>query len=498
MIDGADLVPVPPIDTPAAIELLSAYAGPQRAQTEQDQLATLAAHCFGHPLTLTLLGAHLAARPQRSVAALTQFLLARTTASHNHLENAVHLAFNSLSPSAATLACRLTLLPGKDFDAAAAVALLDISVEDVHELLDELLRAGLLRETASDRAELENLVREYAEHLLTAEERADREAARARAIRHYLVKAATIAKTLAPGKYHQAPIYDNVTALNSKALAVAWFEADRHNILGAQLLAEGHDDDSVWMFGDALWTVLRQGAHLQHLAVVQRRAATAAANVRHPYESTAMARYGWALTSMGQHEEAIVACQAATRTAKRHGDSWSIATAHATLARAYRSAGNGDDALVHLEQAIRADQNWGAPDWVAGLRLRQRAEVLSALHRHDEAIVEAEIAANMILSDSGRRTEAGRTFTILGKLLLAAGRPERAITALMQAQLLLSDSGSAIYLAENHLLLGDTHRDRGDIPAAHTRYADASALFRSAGHHQYADLAQSRIQRNPM
>jgi len=494
-VDGVRTVPLAPVSTRCAIDMLTGFAGETRAAAEPHALATLAQACGGHPWTVCTVGRQLAARPRSTIVAVSAAFLDRLSTSRTVQESALMLADDHLRPPARRLYLLLPLLPGADFTVATAAVLLDCGIGFADTVLGELLEANLVVESGVDRFAMPPLVREHARNRAAAEHDRDgeRTTASRRVVQHYLRHAAAVEASLAAGKRRLAALYDHpLPVFDDRAAATAWFEAERGNLVAAQEVAAQHCwDEMVWQFAEALWTGLLHGGHREVMVRVQQRGADAAERVGHLYISAAYSRLGWAFTWLGEHQQAIEACTTALRWAEHYGDDWSRATAHAGLGRALVSAGDPGTALGHIDQAYAIDEARGEPGWVLGLRLRHRAAALRALGRHGEAVEAARVGADLTLADPDRVVEAGRGLTVLGDMQLAAGRHLDAITTLQRALPLLAEI--PVYVADALMLLGDAVTPSQGALAADERYRSAARCYHSAGHPGRAAAARARL-----
>src|SRR5439155_14707346 len=108
-----------------------------------------------------------------------------------HAENlsvaaAFDLSYQDLAPSQQRLFRRLGLVPGPGIDAYAAAALDGTSLEQARRRLDELYDQHLLTETAPDRYQQHDLLREHAHTLATADDAAHVARATERLLHYYL------------------------------------------------------------------------------------------------------------------------------------------------------------------------------------------------------------------------------------------------------------------------------------------------------------------------
>ncbi|WP_342751498.1 ATP-binding protein [Paractinoplanes atraurantiacus] len=147
---------------------------------EGDAVGQVLAQCGGLPLALRMAGARLRHRPGWTVAVLAERL--RDTA--NRFDAAFGMSLRQLDDNQRRLFRLLGVLPGTDFDAAAAGALIGRPTDAA---LEELVDAHLVQEVRPGRYRMHDLIRQYAADLAAAEPGAD--AAVMRVLVHYLNQA---------------------------------------------------------------------------------------------------------------------------------------------------------------------------------------------------------------------------------------------------------------------------------------------------------------------
>ncbi|GAB3828249.1 hypothetical protein [Dactylosporangium cerinum] len=158
-------VPLPPLETGAAVALLSAITG-----TAASRATVTVAELCGHlPLALRIAGNRLASRPGWTMAHLADRLadedrrLSTLSAGDLSVEAALAPSFARLSGPALALSRDLAAAPTRDFDAHRAADLADVTVAAAQAALEEIVYAGLLPPPdAADRHRFHDLVRIYA------------------------------------------------------------------------------------------------------------------------------------------------------------------------------------------------------------------------------------------------------------------------------------------------------------------------------------------------
>ncbi|MEU7243489.1 AfsR/SARP family transcriptional regulator [Streptomyces sparsogenes] len=187
--------------------LLIAVLGEPRVAAEPDAAAELARLCGCLPLALRVAAARLACEPGRGIADLTAELAEGGRLAVLELEDdersavraAFDLSYRALDPRARLLFRRLGLVPGLEFDAGAAAALLDDTGQRAAGLLTALAGAHLVEQRGEGRYGLHDLLREYACERGEADDPAEESAAaRDRLYAWYLLAADTAGRILYP------------------------------------------------------------------------------------------------------------------------------------------------------------------------------------------------------------------------------------------------------------------------------------------------------------
>ncbi|MFC0526644.1 tetratricopeptide repeat protein [Phytohabitans kaempferiae] len=170
--DGAHRVTVGVFDEAEAVELLRVATAGYRIDDQEADVAELARLCVRLPLALRIAAERAAARPHMPLAALIRDLrdessLWTALSSEDEEEaDAVRTVFawsyRALSASAARLFRLLGIHPGPSFGLPAAAALATVSPVEARRLLDVLVGAHLLEQSAHERYQFHDLLRAYA------------------------------------------------------------------------------------------------------------------------------------------------------------------------------------------------------------------------------------------------------------------------------------------------------------------------------------------------
>lgn len=211
-----------------SVDLLKRIVGP-RAVAEPDALRAIAKLCGNLPLAISIIGAHLRARPHVSATALAAELagMPRRLDSLDSWDTSVRTAFDisysQLDKAPARAFRMLSLFPGGTFDAQAAAALLDGSDQLTVNWLAELADRHLISRQAN-RYRYHDLLRTFAKEVGEGDAPDERAAALARMRKWYMQRtrrAVTLVTTAAEAESERG--------LRDEALA--WLEDERNNML---------------------------------------------------------------------------------------------------------------------------------------------------------------------------------------------------------------------------------------------------------------------------
>ncbi|WP_326810789.1 tetratricopeptide repeat protein [Streptomyces scopuliridis] len=241
-------LPVEPLDTAGAEELLRAVAEPSAASAvgpydaqSTDRVGEL---CGGLPLALRIAGSSLGERTAHRLATDLD-----AYGPVEPVERALWVRYTDQSDQARRLLRRLALAGRASLGAAAAAALLATDEQEAGRLLAELSRAGLIDHVRASRYRLHDAVRVFAHSRLRDEEGAeDRTAAQERLIRNYGELADSVIR-LVDGKtstrvdqFKSAAGAHGFSSLDS---ALRWLDDESSFITAALRHAEGVDQQTV-------------------------------------------------------------------------------------------------------------------------------------------------------------------------------------------------------------------------------------------------------------
>jgi tetratricopeptide (TPR) repeat protein len=471
--------------------LLTGLLDEDRQPIGEELLHALATRCHGHPLALTIAGAHLAAYPRRDPARLITRLAHLAEASTGALdphelsvEGVLQMSYEDLDATTARLYRGLAEHPGVEFTAEPLAAGLDVPVTDVGRGLGRLVEANLVTETGDERYRLHDVLREHVRALAGQDDQAKRLAVRRRMIEWYLRRAAAADKIINPFPRRFSPVYTDLDtgAFADAKAALDWAETERANLLAAQQVAADQGwTELVYQFGEVLWNPLRPNYTAGELVSSQFLGANAAADAGHILEVVCRTRQGFGETNLGHHEAAVAICTIAVELAAEVGDPWLHSGALSTRARAHLKADDPHVALPDLEHALEIAEGMNDARSIA-LRHRRLGE--TALH---PKIADARLALHHLRLAASMFTGIGddighaRTVLHLARALTLNGQAAEAVSELAEIEQAVRDYGSVGYLADLCTVLGEVHAALGDTAEAHRRYSQAIDYYTAAG-----------------
>ena len=360
--EGARLYALDVLGQIDAGDLLSRMAGDHRIEpATADRIAAL---CDRLPLALRIAAARLAVHPHHTAADLADRLadeqrrLAELSQAHRGVRASFALSYSALPARAALLFRLLGLLDAADAAAWTAAALLGGPEQEAEDLLDQLVRAGLLEVAGRDRAgqvryRLHDLMRLYArERGLAADGCAERDAAAGRFFGTALHLAERADRCL--GNPFVFPLYDAAPRLGPDDTVVrrvldgpvAWFEAERTLLAGAvaqaaRLGMAGY----AWELTSALGQFLSTRRYTDAWQDCATRAIAVARGAGHARgEAAALLQYADCLGDVGRYGEAIRSLQRALGLVTKCGDTEAEAACRTLMAIMQRLAGGAGQA----------------------------------------------------------------------------------------------------------------------------------------------------------
>ncbi|BCY10353.1 SARP family transcriptional regulator [Actinoplanes sp. L3-i22] len=496
--DGAAHLRLGVLGPDEAQALLSRVLGAERVAAEPGATAELARLCAHLPLALRIAAADLVTRPARPIGAHVTQLRGDnrlgTLAVDGDPEYAVRAAFGvsyaSLRPAARRLFRRLGLAPGPDCTADDAALLGDLDRDTAAGLLGRLAGAHLVDEHLPGRYAGHDLLRLYAAERAAAEEPADqRRAAGQRLLDGYLDRARAAADVLYP---HMLRL-PGAAAGPAHQDALAWLEAERHNlVIAVGRAAREGPRRSAWLLADAL----RGYFHLRRYTAdwfTVANAALDAARADHDDAGQAAARHslGTAYRSISDHHEALRQYAKGLGLARRCGWAQAEATALGNLGIVSRKLGRLRAAARQLDAALVIDRRLGRTAGEAN-NLSMLATVYLEMGDLDRAAEHFAAALELNTLIGSRHGEA-LALTGLGQVALELGRSDDAGTHLTAARHRYAEVGDRDGAAVTHCLLALRDCDLGRPGPGREHALTALALAREFGDRQTEAMALNAL-----
>ncbi|WP_340539819.1 AfsR/SARP family transcriptional regulator [Nocardioides sp. GXZ039] len=535
LLTGARWFTLDVLDVAHSLELLGRIGGRDRIAAEPEAGSRLVTYAGGLPLALRIAGARLASRPHWRIAELTRRMeneMRRLDEfSHRGLElrSSLGTSFRALPGHAKVLFRLLALAQTSQISGWVAAALCDEDLDSAERSLEILLDAHLLEPVGAGepRYRLHDLVRVYALELL---KETDSPEAQEAALRRLL--GAWLERT---DRAHRAEYGGDYTTLHGSAPRyraagddtlpeegpLAWFEAERANLIAMVRLAAGSDLDEVcWDLALSMVSLFEVRAQYDdwrdtaELAaeVCERRGNLVGLAASHYSLGTlnhaikdideAERHFAKALglfTAVGHtHGEALTLRNAALVDRVR-GD---VAAMDDKCRRALEKMREVDDPIgeanvlrVMAQQAMRV----GDHDLAGTLLADSLALCRAAGYRRGVAQVEARVAELHLLSgqttqalqmlrgplstvrELGDRVGESHLLHLLGQARLRGGQTEMAETSFRDAKKMAAQTGAQVIEGRAAFELGQLEVLRGNVGAAVTELTRAREVFAGLG-----------------
>jgi hypothetical protein len=493
--DGAHPLTVDLLSHAEARDLLTRRLGPDQVATDPEAVADIVRRCARLPLALTIVAARAAARSRPGLAALAAELRdsrgrwATLTGDDpaTDVRAVLSWSYRALTPDAARLFRLLGVHCGPSFSVPAAASLAGFPVAQVRSWLTELADASLIIESSPDRYTFHDLLRAYAtEQAHAVEPDAERQAAIARMLDHYLHTACDGARLLNPARdplHLTAPRPDvSPEPLADHRQAMAWFTAEHPVLLAATHYAASTGfDGHTWQLAWALWPFLDRRGHWSDESATGSVALAAA---RRLADRTGQAHAHRILAHssirLGRFDDALKQLERVLDLHVQAGDLNGQAHGHHALAHLWQRQDRYPEALTHAAQALDL---YRAAGHRHGQALAQGAVgwFHTLLSHHELAIVHCAqaLALHQELDD---RDGQANTWDGLGHAHHHLGQHAQAVACYQRALDLYGDLGNRYGQAETLSHLGDTHSATGDAPAAREAWHQALTILDDLDH----------------
>jgi DNA-binding SARP family transcriptional activator/tetratricopeptide (TPR) repeat protein len=356
-----------------AAELLARLAGRLDLASGDVAVAEITRLCGYLPLAIGMLASQLRHHPAWTAVSLAADLAgARDRLTVMRAENlsvaaAFDLSYHDLTPAQQRLFRRLGLVPGPDFDAHAAAALDDTSLDAARRGLDELYDQHLIGEPAPGRYRLHDLLREHA-RTLAADDHAARDAATDRLLGYYLHTALAASKHIARTSWNPAVdalpparLPECAPPVSAPGQAAAWLETERAGLHAAAGYAAASDRPRyATLIPAAMAKFLEARGHWDQALTLHQIAVAAARRAGdQPSQARALMQLGAMQALTGDLALALATFQQALAVYRDLGDRAGEADATVDLGFVHGQTGNYPAATACHQQALELFRDLG-------------------------------------------------------------------------------------------------------------------------------------------
>jgi transcriptional regulator with XRE-family HTH domain len=455
------------------------------------------------PLAVGMLARQLYHHPAWTVAGLVDELtaardrLALMRAENLSVSAAFDLSYRDLTSGQQKIFLRLGSHPGRDVDSYATAALGAIGNEEARQALNSLYDHYLLMEAAAGRYQMHDLLRERARVLAAEDAVNEREAAAHRLLGYYLHTARAADRYLARRTSAETPalIFDppaEAPLLASRAEAVAWMEAERHNLQAAAIFA-GENDLPGYPAAVAasMHGFLRNQGHWTQARVIHQAALEAARSAGDVLaEAGALTDLGTLQLDTADADAAIASHQHALELHRRLGNQLGEANALNHLADAQRITRDFENAEANHTSALILHRGLGnklgEANALRGLGVVAQAagDFPRATDRYEEAL--------RLFRELGNPAGEARLLNHLGRLMRATADEAAAYAYFEEALAIAARVGSLPEKARATEGVGVYLIKTGDIGVGITYLRQALDIYQGLGSAS-ADRVQQAI-----
>ncbi|GLZ29630.1 XRE family transcriptional regulator [Lentzea sp. NBRC 105346] len=483
----ARLIELDMLHRDAAVEVLGRIAG-RLSDQEMPALHSLAELCDGLPLALRIAAARLAVSPKLRVAEL----VAELQDEHGRLaalgledgEGTVRAALDAsrraLSPTPARLLAVVGLHPGPALTPHVVAAMGEVGLVEAQRSLDALTTANLLTVAEPGRYVAHDLIRVYTKTLADELTEHERHEATGRMLDYYL-HCADIADELLPlnrGSVHIEPKHRprHVPTLSGAADAMAWFDAERGNLIAAAELAYAQDWlVHAWQLPYTLsrffWLRTERETWLRSTeSALQAATRLGDSDARF----VMLFNLGVALLQFERFEEALSSHREALEVARSKGDVHQQARALTTVANTLQDLGRSEEAESHYREAMEVSRAAGSK-WAEANAHHHLGLLYLATSRYADAKPWFRVALRMY-HEVGEQCGESACHVDLATALLETGEYDEALSSARTALAVACDAVSPYHQALAHDRLAMVF-DRLGAAGAVAHWQRALALF---------------------
>ena len=491
-LSGARFLSLGMFDEESSLELFGRILGEDRVRREPDQAREIIRICGGLPLALRVIAGRMLSRPKWSFVHVARRLgeqnrkFRELQVEGQSVEAAIDLSYQSLNPGQRRAFLTLGLMIGSTIDLAGASALLDMTMEDADDTLQELVGMCLLDEPQGDVYRMHDLIREFALDRATAEFEADRaDRSRARLAEYYLVTAQHAAALLGPRVQDAAederPGYR--TDLDGREDAEGWFSLHQENLADTiEYFASKDNEDRAWRMAEAVWRFYALHGEMG-LLVSSHERALQINNKQGNQRGRAVTLIGLGIAHYisGRFEDALAYLSEAHDLLESVGDGRGIIRALGNLGMVYERMGRFADSAAAIQGVLDYAVELGN-NRIEALQWGNLAVLRQTLGEHREAIRCAEQAILKSVEEDQAETKVlakrvmGEARVALGELGIAF----RDLNEALELSLRLRLVGHQIFVRNS---LGLAYRAAECWDEAIGAHTEALTLAEKSGDH---------------
>ncbi|WP_405984481.1 ATP-binding protein [Streptomyces sp. NBC_00872] len=502
--DGARRLTLGTLPQPEAVALLRAVTAGYRPEDDLEKLTELAGLCARLPLALRIAAERAASQPHlrlddliadlRDESALWDALSTGDDEEAEAVRTVFAWSYRALPDRAARLFRLLGLHPGPEFGLHAAAALAGLTAARTRQLLDSLVGAHLLEQTAPDRYQFHDLLRAYATDQAQHEEPPEeRKAALRRVLDWYLHTADAAQSWINPAELHLelAPSAEGVEPLSfaDYDAAVDWSEREHTNLLqSVRDAAAAGDDRLAWQLSAVLANAYSPSAPVADWTAAGRIGLQSARRLGDRRgEAQLLTELGMSHTRNNRLAESYENHSEALRIRRELGDRTGEADSLNLVGLVHLHARRLGAAAEHFEQATAIFQQLNSAHWEA-----TTLSNLASTHYRAGRLPEATAVARQALAahralDNPRGE--GNILRLLGHLELEQGQEEKGLGSARDAvdiALTLRDHRLEGYWL---LTLGDAQQANDQPAEALISYQRSATLHRRLGNRSREAMA---------
>ncbi|MGH3673724.1 MAG: tetratricopeptide repeat protein, partial [Pseudonocardiaceae bacterium] len=395
-------------------------------------------------------------------------------------------SYRHLSSATARMFRFLGLHPGPDIALAAAAHLTEIPPHQAREALGELTRVHLLTQHTPGRYAFHDLLRAYATHLTTTQDRPeDQHTALTHLFDYYLHTSAAAMTILQPADHHhRRPLPSSAIptpAVADPTTAQRWLNTERANLAAiiTHTAAHGWHTYTTQLATTVLHSYFGVVHHPQALALYTHVQHTAHHTNDHATEVLALNGLGLIHWQQGRYQQATEHHQQALAICRKTGDRIGEALALNGLGFVHWQQGRYQQATEHYEKALMIGRETGSRSGEAtalnglGFVHGRQGRYQQATEHHQQALT--------ICRDIGCRDVEAQILNSLGAAYHATRQLAQAHTQHTAALTLATELGNRYGQAHAHHGLARTHHTTGNLDQAHHHWQQALTLYTNLG-----------------